>query len=441
MRRVAGALLVLLASWGAVASSSSSPSSTSSPSSSPSSPSSSMLTPDAAVARALDRSDEMRAAWLGVEIARVEDTAFVLDAPQLQLGHRSLNAVGDQVDPFDDSQVGVSWRLPGLEDLGLNQTIGAWSADANVLKDVDDVAEAVAVEVRLLHVRVLSVRDEVALAQERVALLEKVADLQARRVAVQVATALDTGLTSLELLAARADVADLSGDLVRAEQRLGRLLGEKLPLALAPPSAPLCALPAEPFDAVVVAARQRSSRLRAIALEEEGLRLREARAWLRYVPWVDSVQVGSIQQGTTPELRARLDIAIPLFEPLSPELRVVGLERERLAAERRAIERDIEERLGAALDQLAGFVKMVEVYAASTKDVDDQQDLVARSLAAEVVDTLRVATVQERILQARRQALRSQFKCDEAGVAFMQAAGTVLPPSSSAASDVSAPTD
>jgi outer membrane protein TolC len=440
MRRVAGALLVLLASWGAVASSSS-PSSTSSPSSSPSSPSSSMLTPDAAVARALDRSDEMRAAWLGVEIARVEDTAFVLDAPQLQLGHRSLNAVGDQVDPFDDSQVGVSWRLPGLEDLGLNQTIGARSADANVLKDVDDVAEAVAVEVRLLHVRVLSVRDEVALAQERVALLEKVADLQARRVAVQVATALDTGLTSLELLAARADVADLSGDLVRAEQRLGRLLGEKLPLALAPPSAPLCALPAEPFDAVVVAARQRSSRLRAIALEEEGLRLREARAWLRYVPWVDSVQVGSIQQGTTPELRARLDIAIPLFEPLSPELRVVGLERERLAAERRAIERDIEERLGAALDQLAGFVKMVEVYAASTKDVDDQQDLVARSLAAEVVDTLRVATVQERILQARRQALRSQFKCDEAGVAFMQAAGTVLPPSSSAASDVSAPTD
>jgi len=429
MRRVCGALLVLLASWGAVAAPSSS-------SSSSSLSSSAALTPDAAVARALDRSDEVRAAWLGVEIARVEDTAFELDAPQLQLGHRSLNAVGDQVDPFDDSQVGVSWSVPGLEDLGLNQSIGARSADADVLKDVDDVAEAVAVEVRLLHARVLSLRAEVALAQERVALLEKVAELQARRVAEQVATALDTGLTSLELLAARADVADLGGDLVRAEQRLGRLLGEKLPLALAPPSAPLCALPVEPFDVVVAAARQRSSRLRAIALEEEGLRLREARAWLRYVPWVDSVQVGSILQGTTPELRARLDIAIPLFEPLSPELRVVGLERERLAAERRAIERDIEERLGAALDQLAGFVKIVEVYAASTKNVDDQQDLVARSLAAEVVDTLRVATVQERILHARRQALRSQFKCDEAGVAFMRAAGTALPPRLSAATTV-----
>lgn len=398
---------------------------------------SSALTPDDAVARALERSDEVRAAWLEVEIARVEDTAIVLDAPQLQLGHRSLNAVGDQVDPFDDSQVGVSWGLPALEDLGLNQTIGARAADADVLKDVDDIAEAVAVEVRLLHAKVLSLRAEVALAKERVTLLEKAADLQARRVAEQVATALDTGLTAMELLSARADVADLSGDLVRDEQRLARLVGEKVPLALAPPSQPLCALPGLAFDDLVAAARQRSSRLRALAIEEEGLRLREARAWLRYVPWVDSLQVGSILQGTTPELRARLDIAIPLFEPLSPEVRVVALERERLAAERRAIERDIEEKLGAALDRLAGFVHIVEVYAASSKSVDDNQDIVARSLAAEVVDTLRVATVQERILNARRQALRSHYKCDEAGVAFLLASGAALPPGGSASASAS----
>jgi outer membrane protein TolC len=420
------ALALVLGAWAPTAWAG--PTSSSSSSSSPPG-----LTPDDAVARALERSDEVRAAWLEVEIARVEDTAVVLDAPQLQLGHRSLNAVGDQVDPFDDSQLGVSWRVPVLEDLGLNQRIGDRAADADVLKDVDDVAEAVAVEVRLLHARVLSLRAEVALARERVALLEKVAELQDRRVAEQVATALDTGLTAMELLAARADVADLSGDLVRDEQRLARLLGEKLPLALQPPPQPLCALPGRPFDELVAAARQRSSRLQALQSEEEGLRLREARAWLRYVPWIDSLQVGSILQGTTPELRARLDIAIPLFEPLSPELRIVGLERERLAAERRAIERDIEEKLGAALDRLAGFVQIVEVYAASSKSVDDNQDIVARSLAAEVVDTLRVATVQERILHARRQALRSRFKCDEAGVALLLASGAALPPGRSAA--------
>jgi outer membrane protein TolC len=72
---------------------------------------------------------------------------------------------------------------------------------------------------------------------------------------------------------------------------------------------------------------------------------------------------------------------------------------------------------------------MVEVYASAATSLAEQQDLVARSLAAEVVDTLRVATVQERVLQARRQALRSRYKCDEAGVAFLAAVGSALPPS------------
>jgi outer membrane protein TolC len=394
---------------------------------------SSALTPDEAVARAMARSDEVRAAWLNVEVARVEETAVVLESPQLQLGHRSLNAVGDQVDPFNDTQVGVSWQVPKLEDLGLRQAIGGHNADANVLKNVDDLVAAVAVEVRLLHARILSLRAEAALAKERVTLLEQVAALQTRRVAEQLATSLDTGLTRLELLSALADLTDVTSDLMRAEQRLGRLLAEQLPLSLVPASTPLCALPARPFAELVEDARQRSPRLQSLVQQEEALRLREARAWLRYVPWVDGLQVGSVTQGTTPELRARLDIAIPIFEPLSPEHRVIALEHTRLAAERRVVERDIEERLSAAVDQLTGFVRMVELYAASTSSIDENQALVARSLEAEVVDTLRVATVQERVVTARRQALRSRSRCDEAGIAFMAAAGAAVPPSVAAA--------
>lgn len=390
------------------------------------------LTPDEAVQRALSRSDEVRAVSLQVEIARTEDTAPILKAPQIQVGHRSLNAIGEQVDPFDDSQVGVAWSPPRLEEMGLSQAIGAKDADADVLTDVDSAAAALAVEVRLLHAKVLSLRDEVALATQRVTLLEKVAALQERRVAEGVATALDTGLTSMELLAARADVADLSGDLARDEQRLARLIGERLPLVLLPPPTPLCALPSSTIDEAIQDARQRSSRLAALGASEDGLRLRETRAWLRAVPWINSLQVGSFMQGTTPEIRARLDIALPLFEPLSPELRVVALERERLTAERRAIERDVEEKLYAAVDRLAGFVRMVEVYSASAASIDEHQAVVERSLAAEVVDTLRVATVQERILNARRQALRSRFKCDEAGIAYLAAAGRALPATTTA---------
>ena len=252
--RLSRVALALIASWPAAASGS--------------------LTPDEAVARALARSDEVRAAWLDVEVARAEETAVVLESPQLQLGHRSLNAVGDQVDPFDDTQVGVSWQVPRLEDMGLRQAIGGHNADANVLKNVDDLAAAVAVEVRLLHARVLSLRAETALANERVTLLEQVAALQARRVAEQLATSLDTGLTNLELLSARADLTDVGGDLLRAEQRLGRLLVEKLPLSLAPPATPLCALPARPFAELVDEARKRSARLQSLVQEEEALRLR-----------------------------------------------------------------------------------------------------------------------------------------------------------------------
>ena len=68
-----------------------------------------------------------------------------------------------------------------LEEMGLTQAIGAKDADADVLTDVDSAAAALAVEVRLLHAKVLSLRDEVALATQRVTLLEKVAALQERR--------------------------------------------------------------------------------------------------------------------------------------------------------------------------------------------------------------------------------------------------------------------
>jgi multidrug efflux system outer membrane protein len=385
-----------------------------------------LLDPARAVALALSRSDDVKRAALDVEIARVEETALNLRSPELQIGHRSLNAIGGaQVDPFDDSQIGLSWQPPALEDLGLRQAIGARRADAG-RRDVDEVAVSVAVEVRTLHAQVLALRAERALAAQRAALLEQVATLQTRRVEAQVGTALDVELTSLDLLDARADIADLGGDLARLEQRLARLLGEPALPELAPPPSPLCTLPAAGLAAAQAQARERSPRLRAIALREESLGLRETRAWLRWVPWIDAVQVGALAQEEGAEFRARVDIALPLFAPLSPDLRLTSLERERLAADRRAVERELDERLRSAWDRLQGFVQLVDVYDAAADRIDASQRAVERSLAAEVVDTLRVATVQQRVLSARRQAMRSRARCDEAAIAFAAAAGDAL---------------
>lgn len=397
----------------------------SSPSLSPSS--SEALSPDAAVARAVTRSDVVRRAQLAVEVARVEGAALTLSSPELQIGHRSLQALGSQVDPFDDSQLGVAWQPPSLDDLGLKQAIGAREADAG-LRAVEEVAVGVAVEVRTLHAQVLAQRAERALAAERTQLLEQLGALHGRRVAAQVGTELDVELTTLDLLDARAEVADVEADLVRVEQRLARLLGEPALPALAPPATPLCVLPPEGLDALLVAARSRSPRLRALQAREGALGLREQRAWLRLVPWIEGVQVGGIAQpdGRT-DVRARIDVALPLFAPLAPELRLVTLERDVLAAERRAVERDLDEKLRTAWDRLAGFARLVALHGTSAERLHGSEDVVGRALAAEVVDTLRVVAVQQRVLAARRQAVRSQARCDEAAIAFAAAAGRALP--------------
>ena len=394
--------------------------------SSSSSSSSSSLSPDAAVGLALSRSDAVRRARLDVEVARVEGASLTLESPEVQLGHRSLNALGPQVDPFDDSQIGVSWQPPPLSDLGLKQALGAREAAA-ATRDVDEVAASVAVEVRTLHAQILALRAERDLDVARAALLDEMVALERRRVAEQLGTALDVELTSLDLLDARAEAADLDGDLARQEQRLARLLGEETLPPLSPPTSSLCALPPEGLDALLARARARSPRLKALAAREESLGLREARAWLRWVPWIDNLQVGMLGQddGST-EVRARVDVAVPLFAPLAPDLRLVSLARESLGAERRAVERDLDEKVRAAWDRVVGFEKIVAVYASSAERLQASEEVVGRALAAEVVDTLRVVAVQQRVLNARRQQVRTRARCDEAAIALAAAAGRVV---------------
>ena len=69
------------------------------------------------------------------------------------------------------------------------------------------------------------------------------------------------------------------------------------------------------------------------------------------------------------------------------------------------------------------------VYEAATATIDGSQDLVLRSLAADTVDVLRVAAVQERVLRARRQALRARLQCDEAAIDLLRVTNQVAPPS------------
>jgi|GEM_PF-973062 len=394
------------------------------------------LDPDAAVGVALARSDLVRSAELQVEAVRMEETAIDLENPQLQLGHRSINAVGadPSVDPFDDSQIGLSWDVPGLAGFGLNQTLGERTADAG-WRDVEETRHDLALEVRRLHASVLSLRAQHDLATQRIVLLRNVATAQDARVREGLGTPLDAGLTVLDVLDGQAERTDLQGELGRTEQRLASLLGLSTPLSLAPPTTPLCTAAdgGDGDDAVAAllsTARSSNARLRSLDARAEVLRLKETRSWLRFVPWVDSLQLGWLPQaGSDGEVRARVDIALPFLEPLNPELRVLAIEHERLRALRRGVEQDLEQKVRTATARLRSTVELVGVYEAATAAIDGSQDLVLRSLAADTVDVLRVATVQERVLRARRQALRARLQCDEAAIDLLRVTNQVAPPS------------
>ncbi len=384
------------------------------------------LDPDAAVAIALDESRLVRVEALKAEGEKLELTSVRLRSPELQLGHRSLNQLSSEtqsVDPFNDSQIALAWRPPALADLGLRQSAGSDIANARV-RDVEEARAAVATEVRLLHARVLSLRAQRELASSRVALLEDVGRVQLTRVEAQVGTSLDVGLTALDVLDARADLTDVDGDLNRAEQRLAALLRQPTPLLVVPPSTPLCTAAADGDD--LDAALERAPRFKALALRERAIGQQQIAAGLRFVPWIDGLQVGLVQNpNRDAELRARVDITLPFFEPLNPEGRVLDLEAQRVRTEREAITDELRQRVATARARLTSFVELVAVYDRAAEDVDKSQQAVADSLAADVVDVLKVATVQDRVLRARRAGLKARLMCDEARIELMCALGTV----------------
>ena len=95
--------------------------------------------------------------------------------------------------------------------------------------------------------------------------------------------------------------------------------------------------------------------------------------------------------------------------------------------EREAVIDELRRRISAARARLKSFVALVAVYDGAADNVYKSQQAVADSLAADVVDVLKVATVQERVLRARRAGLKARLSCDEARIELMSALGQAAP--------------
>lgn len=387
------------------------------------------LTADDAVAAALRSSAAIEAHRLQVRQEEV-DRAVRLRPLDLRIGHRALDGWvvpradnGVPYGPLDEGYVSLGWRLPE-----------PWRV-ARLLTAADDVAAAedelrdselsLAVEVRQAHGRLVAQRAEIELRREAVRLAELLEHIVQAQAEAQTTTVLDARLAGLDRLDAALELADAVADGQVLEQRLAILTGLSPPLeVVAAPSA--CAPPPD-LEVTVASALERSSRVRALRGRAAAARARVGVSWIRFLPWLDGVQLGYFNEPVLKrdEVRGSLDIALPVFELASGERTAEELRLQQIEIELRDEEQSLRTKLaGVIAAQAAAWdAKQVLDQSASTLIAGSVADVEA-ALSAGQADALRVAEVRGRTLRARIAQLRASQRCDEAALEIIpRAAG------------------
>lgn len=388
------------------------------------------LTPDGAVRLALERSGKRTAAELEAQMRALE-RGLDLDPVELRLGHRALEGWlgepiiddGQTYEPLDEAYVAVRWSLPRPADIA-----DAWAererreADALDLVELEREIEAA---VRVLHARVLSLRAEEELARKVLDNDSALEEQTRARASAEMGTSLDSRLVALQRLDAAGDVEQITSERRRAEHALAALIGSSPPLALEP-GQELCSAPHASLDELVLRAEAGSPALRALQSRRDEASRRASLSWVPWLPWVDGVLVGWYNEplDKRDSMRARLDIALPLFEPFSGKADVAGLEARRfdalLGEGRRALAADVRSAL-ERLDSALTLVRLLEE--GQTSVVDQSLSDAARALEAGQADLVRLSEVQGRALRSRRGLVRARLRCEEAAIDLLRVTG------------------
>lgn len=401
------------------------------------------LSADAAVAAALKNSNALESHR--VSVAQEEaDRSLRLRPLELRLGHRSLDSYvvpntdnGVPYGPLDDGFVSLGWRLP--EPWRVTRALTAADDVAAANDELKDAELALAVQVRQVHGQLVRKREELKLRAEAVrlaVLLEKTVGAQAE---AQATTVLDVRLAGLDRLDAELELADAEVEERALEERLAGLTGLSPPLALVA-DAPRCAAPPA-LEATVAAAMARSSKVRALRARLEAARSRAGLSWIRFLPWVDGVQLGYFNEPVAKrdQLRGSVDVALPVFELVSQERRQEELAARQLEIALREEERSLRGKLAGVLHALDAAWQAKQTLDASAVALAQASIADAEAaLAAGQADALRVAEVQRRALRARHAQLRAAQRCEEAALELLPrtaGAGTGAPALQGAISD------
>jgi outer membrane protein TolC len=388
------------------------------------------LTPDEAVKLALERSGNVTAARLSAEASALE-RGLKLRPLELRLGHRAFDGLfgtphergGVPFGPLDDTYVALGWKLPApraIADLVADDA----AAEADGLA-VAQVERDVATQARTLHARVLALRQEQELAQSAMAIAAQLEEQTRARVSAQAATDLDLHLAALERLDLAGDLEQVTSDAQRAENKLAALIGHSGPLSLER-GPELCKDPSDDLERLIARAADHAPRLRALKARHKEKSIEASLAWMGWLPWVDGFLIGWYNEplDRRDAVRGRLEIALPIFEPLSGRGQAAAIEARRFEAlvedERRTVDADVR----SAVQRLASARALVRVFEdGETAIVDRGLSDVTRALEEGHADVMRMAEVQSKAVRARRGLLRARLRCEEAAIELMRIVG------------------
>jgi outer membrane protein TolC len=391
------------------------------------------VSPREAVALALERSHEIQvlrkgrsAAEFGVSAARV------LPDPELRTG---------RVDFVDDAgglgsqnyNLALRWSPPRLGERSLKGS-SALGKVAEVAGEISAAEQKLAAEVRLLHMKIVFLDEQIKLADASVRLREQMVEFLGTQVETGVKNILDQNVAELSLADSRSVSAAYRLEKRVAMNRLAADLGlaRSGDLKLQVEDDPL-GLPAAPIDSAALDATAMARRPEFAVL---GARCAQTDAALdlakkeRY-PWLSFVQLSRDFGGPTRSNTwgLRLGIDLPIFKWGGATVDAPAAEAEQCRLEIEAARSEITRQVEESAERLRSAASDLEYYRQSVQPLSERAvELTRHAVEAGQADLLQRLTAEARSLGHQQTYLAKLLDYRTLEIELDQALGRAIQP-------------
>jgi len=381
------------------------------------------ITEEQAVAIALRESPALRALAHELEESRaLVGVAVKLSNPELEVsGLRSDRLVEPALDdePYSDYPLGriafgLQWRPPNLGARTARRAQAERRSD-QVAADLEEERRQMVARVRTLHATALGLDAQIALAEATLEQRDQLRTLIGKRLQAQAATVLDQSLSDLDYLDTLATLQELESKRrqVQADLLVYLNLRPDAQVELAGSTRDACIVAAISPDAAIERAKSNSYRLKAFDARLAEADAQESRLHLELLPWFDKLRLSYVLRGQNNPAYFALQSSVPLpvLDRNGPDLRALSAHRSSVADQRQAEERDLASRVRRTLAEQTQQVTLAKRYREAEPVVEESLVRLRRALEVGEADLLQIATLQTRVLAARRARLRAELEC------------------------------